>query len=122
MYLELDASSANRVSFPDCLIGSFVANDRQISFRSDGIFVEGVGFIAPDAEVQCSISGSVHLRQYTDGEWSDLDLSPSVGLREIGEWKTSDGSLTFAGFEADSGLWAEYKVTGFSMMVTVSRE
>ena len=122
MYLELDASDANRVSFPDCLISSFTANDCRISFRSDGVFVEGVGFIAPDAEVQCSISGAVYGRQYADGEWGDLAISPSVGLREIGEWKASDGCLTFAGFEAASGLWAEYKIVGFSMIMTVSRD
>lgn len=122
MYLELHADAANRASFPDCQISSFVASDRQISFLSDGIFVEDVGFIGPDADVQCVISGSVQLREYAEGEWADIQLNPSVGLREICEWDASNGNLAFAGFESVSGLWAEYRVTSFSMNMSISHE
>jgi hypothetical protein len=115
----IDTDGANRISFPDCLIGSFVADDSQINFRSDGVFVDGVGFIGPDVEVECSISGAVQLREYADGEWANLGLSPSVGLREICEWNADDGNLTFAGFQSVSGLWAQYKVDGFSMKMTI---
>ncbi|NIJ65947.1 hypothetical protein FHR20_002909 [Sphingomonas leidyi] len=122
MYLELEASDANRASFPDCQIGSFVASDREISFRSDGIFVEDIGFIGPDANVQCVISGPIQLREYADGVWVDIEINPSVGLREICEWNASEGNLIFAGFESVSGLWAEYRVTSFSMSMSISHE
>ncbi|MBP1852509.1 hypothetical protein [Rhizobium halophytocola] len=122
MYLELHADAANRASFPDCQISSFVASERQISFRSDGIFVEGIGFIGPDVDVRCSISGPVQLREYADGAWGDIELDTLVGLREICEWNVNNGNLTFAGFEAVSGLWAEYRVSSFSMDVSVSYE
>jgi hypothetical protein len=122
MYLELHADDAKRASFPDCQISSFVASDRQISFRSDGVFVEDVGFIGPDADVRCTISGPVQLREYADGEWSDIELNPSVGLREICEWDANNGDLTFAGFESVSGLWAEYRIASFSMSMSISHE
>lgn len=52
MYLELGAIDADRVSFPDCQIGSFVADVRRINFQSDGVFVDGIGFVGPGADVR----------------------------------------------------------------------
>jgi hypothetical protein len=121
MHVQLDTGGANRVSFPDCLIASFAADDRQIIFRSDGVFVDGVGFIGPDADVRCSISGAVGLREYADGQWHDRVPSQSAGLREIGEWSAAEGQLTLAGFGAASGLWAEFSVARFSLSLTASR-
>ena len=122
MHLELSSDAASRTSFPDCQISSFVASDRQISFHSDGIFVDEIGFIGPDADVLCVISGPVQLREYADGEWADIELSPSVGLREICEWNSNDGNLAFAGFESVSGMWAEYRVASFSLNMSISHE
>ncbi len=122
MYLEFTTTDANRVSFPDCLIGAFIADESQICFRTDGIFVEDVGFLGPGAMLKCLISGSVQLREYADGKWVDLDLNPSRDLREICEWSANDDDLIFAGSESASGLWAEYKVTDFSMKIVISSE
>lgn len=107
------------LSFPDCTISDFLCDDRgKLSFVSDGLFIEGLGFLAEQFAVECACSGEVLSRQFIDHRWFEVD--PYVGgLNFIGEWAIEQQNLRLAGFERTDG-WREYFISLTSVTIAPS--
>lgn len=119
MNFELLNKERGKISFPDCLISNFRCLANEVTFQSDGIFVEGTGFLNEECYVECLFSSPVQLREYSNEKWSSLDPSSSSGLREICEWTVDEGDLIFSGFNDTSGEWNEYHIAVHLIKVSI---
>ncbi len=107
------------LSFPDCTISDFLWNDRgNLSFVSDGLFIEGLGFLAERFAVECACYGEVLSRRFIDHKWFEVDPYDG-GLYFIGEWATEQHNLRLAGFERTDG-WREYFIALTSFTIAPS--
>ena len=116
MYTKLSGDAASSINFPDCVIESFHADINTISFRSDGIFIAGEGFIEAPVDVRIDF-GAVRSRDYADGVFCESDPSSATGLCDIGEWKVESGLLMFAGFALHGHAWREFVLADFSVTI-----
>ena len=117
--LHFRGCEANRLSFPDCTITGFICANNQIAFKSDLIFIEGRGLIAPKSQVDCVITGTVQLHEYVDEKWVNVISNQSTGLRDICELAANQDDLKLAGFQLASGMWNEYKVRDFFIKIAI---
>jgi hypothetical protein len=112
---ELGTEDAERVSFPDCEITSFESNGHRISFSSDAIHVDGLGLLP--MQVDCLVTGQITLVEWDGEQDNDLDVDAASGLRDICEWMVSGPDLRIHGFQEKSGLWNEYIISSFELLV-----
>ena len=117
--MQLQNDMATRISFPDRTISKFSAGWDYIRFNSDGLYVDGDGLFTSDHDIDCRISGLVDAREYVDGTWNKLDGDCEGGLRDICEWTADTNHLCFAGFDEQSGMWREYTVLEYALVITV---
>jgi hypothetical protein len=108
--------SADILSFPDSAIHDFRYDGAAIRYVSDGVFIEGEGFIEGQTSVECVGVGPAHSRQFVDNEWIDVDPK-SGGLGSVHEWSVEHGAIKMAGFGALSGAWQEYVISVESVRV-----
>ena len=114
---KFGSKDANRVSFSDFEVRAFAANNAEILFESDAIYIDGHGLI--EAPTECRVAGRVTLREYDHerSRWTGLDINSPYHLKDICEWVVEGDTLFIRGFQIESGRWNEYRICDFELWV-----